>query len=214
MAHDAPRLTALANHLWLFQPMERRRHLGKGQCPTDTKGQGAGWQKKTPSAAIVDSQSVKTTQIGGPERGFDGGKLIKGRKRHIITDTLGLLLAVLVHAASVPEREGAQRLIERIQSRVCLRDLVVGLELVWADGGYSGAKMVAWVKRTVGWVWEVIKRPEAVKGFVLLPRRWVVERTFAWLSFCRRLSKDYEVKPCCSEAMVYLAMIAITAKRC
>ena len=140
--------------------------------------------------------------------------MIKGRKRHIITDTLGLLLAVLVHAASVPEREGAQRLIVRIQSRGCLRSLVAGLELVWADGGYSGEKMLNWVKATVGWVWEVIKRPEAVKGFVLLPRRWVVERTFAWLSFCRRLSKDYEVKPCCSEGMIYLAMIAITAKRC
>ncbi len=131
-----------------------------------------------------------------------------------MTDTLGLLLAVLVHAASVPEREGAQRLIGRIQSRVCLRALVADLELVWADGGYSGANMVNWVKGFVGWSWQVITRPQGVKGFVLLPRRWVVERTFAWLSFCRRLSKDYEVKPCCSEAMVYLAMIAITARRC
>lgn len=131
-----------------------------------------------------------------------------------MTDTLGLLIAVLVHAASVPERQGAQWLIERIQSRSWLRDLVAGLELVWADGGYSGAPLMNWVKETVGWVWEVIKRGEALQGFVLLPRRWVVERTFAWLSFCRRLSKDYEVKPCCSEAMVYLAMIAITAKRC
>lgn len=170
-------------------------------------------RKKHPSAAIIDSQSVKTTAIGGKEIGYDAGKKIKGRKRFILTDTQGFLLSVLVCAASVNEKAGAQKLLQRIKERRWLAGLCKKIRLVWADGGYQGEDLLNWVKVWLGWVWQVVLRSEKAVGFELLPRRWVVERTFSWLFQARRLSKDYEKTVRNSESVVYLAMIRIMLKR-
>jgi putative transposase len=158
-----------------------------------------------PSAGVVDSQSVKTTEVGG-EHGYDAGKKINGRKRHLLVDTMGLLLMVVVHTANIQDRDGARLLLAKAKG------LFPRLQRIWADGGYAG-KLIGWVLETCGWVLEIIKRNEAVKGFKLLPRRWVVERTFGWLGRNRRLSKDYERLPESSETMVYWAMTRLMVRR-
>ncbi len=154
-----------------------------------------------PSLAIIDSQSVKTTEAGG-EHGFDGGKKINGRKRHILVDTMGNLLKVLAHAANIGERAGAEALLLKVPQPLWSR-----LEKILADGGYEGADFQAWVKQTFHVELEISLRPRDTKGFVLVPIRWVVERTFAWLGRYRRLSKDYERLTENSEGMVYLASV-------
>ena len=158
-----------------------------------------------PSAAILDSQSVKTTSVKGV-RGYDAGKKIKGRKRHILVDTIGLLLVVVVHAADIQDRDGTKLVLKQA------KDLFPRLLLIWADGGYAG-QLIDWVKAACGWVLEIVKRDPDVKGFKVLPRRWVVERTFGWLTHYRRLSKDYEVLTETSEAMVYAAMTRVMLRR-
>lgn len=158
-----------------------------------------------PTAAILDSQSVKTTNVKGI-RGYDAGKKVKGRKRHILVDTMGLILMVLVHAANIQDRDGAKLVLNKVKG--CF----IYLRLIWADGGYTG-KLVSWVRNTHGWILEIVKRCDDVKGFQVLPRRWVVERTFAWLGFYRRLSKDYEVLTQTSEAMIYVAMVHLMVRR-
>lgn len=164
-------------------------------------------RKPTPTAAIVDSQSVRAAAtVGRDSRGFDGGKKVNGRKRHIAVDTGGLLLIVLVTIAGIQDRDGGLRLL------ALLRERFSTVQLVWADGGYAG-RLVEWVKQVLTLTVEIVKRSDDVKGFKVLPRRWVVERTFAWLFTSRRLVHDYERKPESHEAMVYVSMILLMARR-
>ncbi len=160
---------------------------------------------KHPTAGCVDSQSVKTTQVRGT-RGYDKGKNVNGRKRHLLVDTLGLLLAVVVTAASVSDPAGARLLFARLGGG-CKK-----LRTIWVDGTYRG-KLVDWVADHCPFLLQPVLRSDNLRGFRVLPRRWVVERTFAWLTQCRRLSKDYEGLPASSEAMIYIAMTRLMLRR-
>ena len=153
----------------------------------------------------MDSQSVKTTPIPGV-RGYDSGKHVKGRKRHLLVDTLGVVLAVVVTAASTSDPAGARLLFKRLGG-ACKQ-----LRKLWVDGTYRG-KLVDWVAVHFKFRLQPVLRSDDLKGFVVLPWRWVVERTFAWLTQCRRLSTDYEVLPSSSEAMIYIAMTRLLLRR-
>ncbi len=160
-----------------------------------------------PTAGSIDSQSVKAADtVGAASRGFDAGKKINGRKRHIAVDTLGLVLSVIVTAASVQDRDGACRLL------ALLRERFSTITLVWADGGYSG-RLVSWAHTALALTLTIVKRSEDTTGFVILPRRWVVERTFGWLMRYRRLVRDYERRPEHHEAMVLWATVTIMTRQ-
>jgi len=163
-------------------------------------------KKESPSVGIIDSQSVKTTRIGGLSRGIDGGKKVKGRKRHIIVDTMGLLLAVVVHAANEHDSKSAPMVIAELRGRF------TRLVKIIADGGYRG-ELIENTRKIYGWIVEIVLRSDSSTKFEVLPKRWIVERTFAWFESYRRLSKDFEYQTETSQTMIQLAMIKLMLNR-
>ncbi len=161
-------------------------------------------KRRLPRSAVfqeysIDSQSADTTEVGGKERGYDKAKNVSGRKRHIVVDTLGLIMAVVIHAADIQDQHGAKlaiSLLERFHR----------LKVIFADSAYKRCGLPAWVMNGFGWILQPVLKPVGVKGFVILPKRWIVERTFAWIGKFRRNSKDYERNPDSSKAMIHIAM--------
>ncbi|MBB5940452.1 IS5 family transposase [Streptomyces zagrosensis] len=182
---------------WIGELHDRLRDRVREAAGRDTE----------PTAGIIDAQSVKAAaSVPAATRGFDGGKKVNGRKRHIVVDTLGLLLTVVVTAASVTDREAGQTLLARLRKRHWR------LTLVWADGGYTG-HLVDFARSVLRIALTVVKRSDDVSGFVVLPKRWLVERTFAWLMRSRRLARDYETRTDSAEAVIRWSMSMVMSRR-
>ena len=216
MEHVAQGLSTQVHGVRLLFGLAQERPLGKAQRVFAAQGARrrrtqalAEGRKPSPTAAILDSQSVKAAEQGGTAIGYDAGKKIGGRKRHLLVDTLGLILGVCVTSASVQDRDGAVTLLSSLY-------LLFGrLQIIWADRGYSGA-LVTWVKglRPFGKLHlDIVRRSDGAKGFQLVKKRWIVERTFSWLYKCRRLSRDYEKRVGHAESHIYVCMCRLMLKR-
>jgi putative transposase len=203
LPHDFPPWPTVYGYDWRWRNSGLWEQLNAALVPAVRQQAG---RQAQPSAAIIDSQSVKTAE-GGEERGADVHKQVKGRKRHIVVDVLGLLWLAVVHSAGVPDSTGGKVVLEQLFTRLKhnVHNRWCRLKLLWADGGY--ATIVEWVRQHCGWCLEITSRPPDAKGFVVIPRRWVVERTCGWFGRYRRLSRDFEHQVRSSEAMVYLASI-------
>jgi len=209
MARYSSRLAALVNGLYLISAIGVTMAPGSRFMTVYAVG-----SEQISSVPLVHQKRLSiakvTTSMVHDAVGFDKAKHIKGRKRHTAVDTLGLVLRVVVTAASVPERVGGQQVLQKVHQ---IGDAVSRLYLIWVDGGYSGNPFLQWAMDMFGRVIQVVLRPEQTKGFVVLKKRWVVEPTKGWLNWSGRLSKDYERLPASSEAMIYISMIRLMVRR-
>ncbi len=195
----------LADRVPLLPHLAPGRYVGAGPSSSPRPGTSDRGPRSFSQRGHHRQPVGQDDRKGGP-RGYDAGKRVCGRKRHIVVDTMGLLLVVAVHPANVQDRDGAKLTLMRLVGRF------PRLERIWADGAYAG-KLVLWAKNVGGWSLELVRRPSHRHTFEVLPRRWVVERTFAWLGRYRRLSKDYEELPETTEAWVYAAMTGLMLRR-
>ena len=204
LPHDFPPWSTVYYHF--------RRFRSSGLWFLILKAVRAGERKRVgmdhqPTAAIIDSQSVKTVEESAHPSGYNAHKNVKGRKRHLLVDTLGLVLSVYVTSANIQDRVGARCLLAG------LKPLLPHLKKIWADGAYTGEKLAGWLEERGGWKLEIVERDREAKGFEVLPKRWIVERTFSWLIRNRRLSKDYERRVQTSETLVEVATIRLLLRR-